>query len=65
MVSKKLKIGGDSGVIFLGDAFLEIFRYIDKLKIDFYNIYVIGVYRVWVTLIFLNIKLYFTIEYIF
>ena len=34
IVSKKAK----SGVIFLGDAFSEIFRYIDKLKVDFYNI---------------------------
>ena len=38
MVWKKRKIGGNSVVIFLGDAFSEIFRCIDKLEIDFYNI---------------------------
>ena len=38
IVSKKPNSGVILGVIFLGDAFSEIFRYIDKLKIDFYNI---------------------------
>ena len=60
MVWKKRKIGGYSGVIFLGDAFSKLFRYIDKLKIDFYNIYVIGVYRVCVALIITNVHTYET-----